>query len=223
MSQLCLILEIINFNQLLSCHLSLYLDNTVSLMMESELMTQPLPDDRLLKALAVAFVDRPRATLKELAEAAGISKATLHRLCGTRDNLVEMLMAHGLTVLNQVIQRTDLDNAEPLTALKRLIQEHLAHRELLMFLMFQYRPDSLDPANEGAKWIPYDSALDAFFLRGQRAGLFRIEVGAPVLTELFLSLIYGIVDAERRGRAASASSAGIIEQFFLQGAGVRGN
>ena len=74
-----------------------------------------------------------------------------------------------------------------------------------MFLMFQYRPDSLDPANEGAKLIPYDSALDAFFLRGQRAGFFRIEVGAPVLTELFLSLIYGIVDAERRGRAASAS------------------
>ena len=35
-------------------------------------------DERLLKALADAIVVYPRATLKELAEAAGVSKATLH-------------------------------------------------------------------------------------------------------------------------------------------------
>lgn len=48
-------------------------------------MTLISHDERLIKALAVAIVDRPRATLKELAEAAGVSKATLHRFCGTRD------------------------------------------------------------------------------------------------------------------------------------------
>lgn len=46
-------------------------------------MTLISHDERLIKALAVAIVDRPRATLKELAEAAGVSKATLHRFCGT--------------------------------------------------------------------------------------------------------------------------------------------
>ena len=45
-------------------------------------MTLISHDERLIKALAVAIVDRPRATLKELAEAAGVSKATLHRFCG---------------------------------------------------------------------------------------------------------------------------------------------
>lgn len=49
-----------------------------------------LTDERLLKALADAIVVHPLATLKELAEAAGVSKATLHRFCGTRDNLVNM-------------------------------------------------------------------------------------------------------------------------------------
>jgi len=38
------------------------------------------------------------------------------------------------------------------------------------------------------------------------------------MTELFTSLIYGIADAERRGRAAPAQSALAVEQFFLQGA-----
>src|SRR5690606_3079511 len=127
--------------------------------------------------------------------------------------------AHGLSALTQVIQDSDLEQAEPLTALNRLIRGHLTHRELLMFLMFQYRPDSLDPDTEGVRWIPYVDSLDSFFLRGQHTGLVRIDIGAPGLTELFVSLVYGMVDAERRGRAASAGSAAALERFFLRGAG----
>ncbi|MEP9319610.1 TetR/AcrR family transcriptional regulator [Pseudomonas sp. LABIM340] len=174
-------------------------------------------DERLLKALAAAIVDRPRATLKELAEAAGVSKATLHRFCGTRDNLVEMLMGYGERVLNQVVSNCELESAEPLTALRKLIHEHLTHREVLVFLMFQYSPDSLDPCLDG-RWQSYSDALDAFFLRGQQSGVLRIDVTAAVFTELFLSMIYGMVDAERRGRAASSSSATVLEQLFLNGA-----
>ncbi len=181
-------------------------------------MTLISHDERLIKALAVAIVDHPRATLKELAEAAGVSKATLHRFCGTRDNLVQMLEGHGETVLNQIIQACDLEHAEPLEALQRLIKEHLTHRELLVFLVFQYRPDFLDPHGEGARWQSYLEALDAFFLRGQQKGVFRIDITAAVFTELFITLVYGMVDAERRGRAASSNSAHTLEQMFLHGA-----
>ncbi|EGH49991.1 transcriptional regulatory protein NfxB, partial [Pseudomonas syringae pv. pisi str. 1704B] len=34
--------------------------------------------------------------------------------------------------------------------------------------------------------------MDAFFLRGQREGLFRIDVGAAVLTEMFAALLSGM-------------------------------
>ena len=180
-------------------------------------MNKYTQNDRLLKALAIAFVDQPRATLRELAQAAGISKATLHRLCGTRDNLRKMLVEHGLLALKQVIHDADLEHAEPATALRKLIQGHLTNRELLVFIMFQYRPDSLDPSVGEGDWQPYIDALDAFFLRGQRIGVFRIDISAPVLTELFDAVVYGIVDAERRGRAASASSAVVFEQIFLHG------
>ncbi len=181
-------------------------------------MSLTAQDERLLKALAVAFVERPRATLKELAEAAGVSKATLHRFCGTRDNLVDMLITHGETVINQILSAGDLQQAEPLQVLRRLIAEHLMHRELLVFLMFQYKPDTLDPNAEDARWQTYCDALDKFFLRGQQEGVFRIDISAALFSELFLSLIFGIVDAERRGRAASSSSAALLELFFLHGA-----
>ncbi len=175
-------------------------------------------DERLIKALAVAIVSRPRATLKELAEAAGVSKATLHRFCGTRDRLVEMLMSHGEAALNQIIKAADLQHAEPRAALRRLIDEHLAHRELLVFLIFQYRPDSLDANADGARWRFYIDALDAFFLRGQQQGVFRIDITAAVFSEMFVSLIYGMVDAERLGRVARSSSAEMLERLFLHGA-----
>lgn len=172
-------------------------------------------DERLLKALAVAFVDHPRATLKELAEAAGVSKATLHRCCGTRDNLVDILTDHSAEQMKLMVDATNLTQANPLEALRQLIEGHLRHRELLLFLIFQCRPDT---HIRDERWQACNQALDSFFLRGQRAGVFRIDVSAAVLTELFASLICGIVDAERRGRAASSESARILEQFFLQGA-----
>jgi TetR/AcrR family transcriptional repressor of mexCD-oprJ operon len=175
-------------------------------------------DERLLKALAVAIVDRPRATLKDLAESAGVSKATLHRFCGTRDNLVEMLETHGETVLNQIVTAADLEQSEPLDALRRLIGGHLTHREVLAFLMFQYRPDFLTPEGGGERWQSYVRALDAFFLNGQQKGVFRIDITAAVFTELFITMICSMVDAERRGRAASANSASVLEQMFLHGA-----
>ena len=51
--------------------------------------------------------------------------------------------------------------------------------------------------------------------------MFRIDISAAVLSELFLSLIFGIVDAERRGRMARSGSAAILEQIFLHGAAAR--
>ncbi|MGP6255318.1 TetR/AcrR family transcriptional regulator, partial [Pseudomonas aeruginosa] len=61
-------------------------------------------------------------------------------------------------------------------------------------------------------------ALDAFFLRGQQAGVFRIDISAAVFSELFINLVYAMVDAERRGRAAGAGLSGSLEQLFMHGA-----
>lgn len=181
-------------------------------------MYVPSADEKLLKALAAAMVARPRGTLKDIAVAAGVSKATLHRFCGTREHLIERLMGYGSQVLNQVIDHARLDSAPPREALRRLIQGHLTHRELLTFLAFQWRPDSMDEAVGGGRWMPYCDALDAFFLRGQREGVFRLDIAAPALSEIFAALIFGLVDAERRGRVAWASTPAMLETAFLEGA-----
>lgn len=65
---------------------------------------------------------------------------------------------------------------------------------------------------------PIQTLWMLFFLRGQREGLFRIDISAPVLTETFASLLFGLVDAERRGRVARTGMDAVLLQMFMQGA-----
>ncbi|PRD19851.1 UNVERIFIED_CONTAM: nfxB [Trichonephila clavipes] len=181
-------------------------------------MSPPLPyNAKLINALAIAIVDHPQATLAELAKSAGISRATLYRFCRTRENLLEVLESEGQRILYLIISSSHLHSATPNESLHYLIESHLAHRELVGFLGFRYNPEFLSPQGNGLRWQNYFSALDAFFLRGQELKAFRIDISAAVLTELFLSLVFGIIDAERRGRAAPRSSVETLEKFFLYG------
>ncbi|MGZ0786743.1 TetR/AcrR family transcriptional regulator [Pseudomonas saponiphila] len=175
-------------------------------------------EERLLRLLTTAIVHHPRASMLELAQLVGVSRATLHRFCGTRDNLLQKLEGRAKEVLTKIIGNARLQQDEFLSALERLISEHLAHRELLAFLVAQYRPDFLDESPNAAPWNFYLHALDVFFLRGQQQGVLRIDITASILTEMFISLVYGMVDAEQRGRAASANTAHILPQIFLYGA-----
>jgi TetR/AcrR family transcriptional repressor of mexCD-oprJ operon len=171
----------------------------------------------MMAALARALVDRPRASLQEVAAAVGISKATLYRLCRTRGQLVERLVHHATTRITEAIEAAQLDAAPPLTALERLIANNLEHREITTFLVHYWRQDPSAAASVEAGW---DATLDAFFLRGQRAGIFRIDLAAPALTEIFVALLLGLIGAEHRGRVARAGLAEVIERAFLRGAGV---
>ncbi|QLF95035.1 winged helix-turn-helix transcriptional regulator [Pseudomonas sp. ABC1] len=170
-------------------------------------------DNRILVALALALIDNPRASLQELAKAIGISKTTLYRFCRTREQLIERLMTHGAFVLGEAIRTAELDSGPPLEALRRLIANNLEHRELTSFLMYFWKegPENLC---EDSGW---DASLDAFFLRGQREGLFRIDIPAAALTEILVNIMIGLSDAERRGRVARAGLAALIESAFLQG------
>jgi len=173
-------------------------------------------NDKMMAALARALVDRPRASLQEVAAAVGISKATLYRLCRTRAQLVERLVHHATTRITEAIEAARLDAAPPLTALKRLIANNLEHRELTTFLINYWRMEPPAAVGVEAGW---DATLDAFFLRGQKAGVFRIDLAAPALTEVFVALLLGLIDAERYGRVARAGLAEVIEHAFLRGAG----
>lgn len=74
----------------------------------------------------------------------------------------------------------EVPSAEPQAAIRHLIGEHLKHREMLVLLMFQYRPDTLLGDSEDRRWLAYTRAMDAFFLSGPgRAVYQRQGAGRP--------------------------------------------
>lgn len=131
----------------------------------------------------------------------------------TREELIGRITTHSIGVWNGAIQSAGLDTGEPLEGLKKLASISLEHRELTAFLMYYWKEGMEEESFES------DAILDAFFLRGQQAGVFRIDVPAPALSEIWFGVLLGLVDAERRGRVARAGLANLVESVFLRGAG----
>lgn len=176
--------------------------------------TSSADDHSILPLLALALVDRPRATLQDLAQAVGISKATLYRFCRTRDQLIQRLITYSAQTLFAAIQTARLDEDEPVEALRRLIANNLEHPEVTLFLMYFWCREDVDDHSAEQAW---QTTLDGFFLRGQQSGVFRIDITAAALTEIWSSILVALVDAERRGRVARVGLETLIENAFLNG------
>lgn len=168
-------------------------------------------EEQLLKSLAVTIIDNPRSTIKELAESIGISKATLHRFCGTRDNLEKMLIEKARISIEEIIFIAKEDYSDFLEGFKLLINAHYKNKEFLRFTKgFQLSIDE-------EYWSNYIEALDYFFLNGQKKGIFKIDFNVSFLTELFIATICGMVDGEKTGRLAKSGLTDTIEKFYLFG------
>lgn len=172
----------------------------------------------ILPALALALTNHPRASLQELAKAIGISKATLYRFSRTREELVTRLLAHSMKAMSAAMALAKLQEDDPLQALRRLTALHLEQREFMGFLTFYWKEVDAATVQECTNW---DALLDAFFLRGQQEGVFRIDFSAAALAEIWISTLLGLADAERRGRVARAELPSLVERAFLQGSQVQ--
>lgn len=174
-------------------------------------MNSTMNESQLLKLLAISIVDNPRSTIKELAGSVGISKATLHRFCKTRENLDAMLKEKACLALKTLIQVADKDYDDYLEGLTKLTEAHNENKEYLRFIC------GIKNNEHEACCQPYYKSIDAFFLRGQKAGAFKFEFGIKVLTEIYVMVTCGMIDSERRGRVAPYGISEILLNLFLNG------
>lgn len=176
-------------------------------------------EETLLRSLALILTDSPGATLQEIAKAAGVSRATLYRFAATREQLLEALNQHALKVMSRIIDDAELETRPPLEALRQLIANHIAEREFCAFMISQFDPHI--KRNCGAT-IPaecdvFEQRLDRFFQQGQAAGVFRMNMPARWLTDIFFGFVFVLCESEYRGRIARADMQVLFEDMFLNG------
>ena len=175
-------------------------------------------NENLIPILALAILKNPNSSLVELAKIVGIGRTTLYRFCKTREELLERLFDYGIKKIYEILETSELATASPLKALNNMAHITLQNKEITVFMARNWRPLYAGPSPEKLDW---NAKLDAFFLRGQKEGIFRIDLPASALSEMWVSLVIGLVDAEWHGRIAKAELANLLLCSFLQGGQAR--
>ncbi|CAM5665386.1 TetR family transcriptional regulator [Streptomyces narbonensis] len=171
---------------------------------------------QVLRAAAALLSRKATATMDEVARAAGIGRATLHRQFAGRDALVRALEELGLQELEAAQDRARTDEGPADEAVRRLVAEVEPVAPLLSFLVTENQLFEGDQQNEG--WARLDARVSDLFRRGQEEGTFRIDLTPAWLTEALYGLIGSGAWAVQDGRVAAKDFQYMIVELLLGGA-----
>ena len=129
--------------------------------------------EKLFHDVAKALVVNPGASTADIAESARVSRATLHRVFGEREKLVETVYGWLLDLCDKVFDEVGLDSGEIGTAFEGLIEDCYPLAQSYWLLTATPRLER-EPAI-GDRLREQDERLEGFFARGQEEGYFRTD------------------------------------------------
>ncbi|MDN0196124.1 TetR/AcrR family transcriptional regulator [Streptomyces sp. S.PNR 29] len=172
--------------------------------------------ERVLRTAAALLTRKSTATMDEVAKAAGISRATLHRHFAGRDALVRALETLGIDECEAALDAARLDEGPASDAVHRLVAAIEPAAGLLAFL---YTENQLFEGEEqNAGWARIDDRIADLFRRGQQTGEFRIDLTPAWLTEALYGLLASGAWAVTEGRVARNDFTHMIVGLLLGGA-----
>ncbi len=172
--------------------------------------------EHVLRSAAALLTRKSTSTMDEVAKAAGISRATLHRHFAGRDALVRALEGLGIEECEAALAAARLVDGTAQEAVRRLVRELEPAAGLLAFLYSENQLFEGEQQNEG--WARIDDRIAALFRRGQSDGEFRIDLTPAWLTEALYGLMASGAWAVSEGRVAPKDFQHMIVELLLGGA-----
>ncbi|KUJ66614.1 TetR family transcriptional regulator [Streptomyces albus subsp. albus] len=170
----------------------------------------------VLREAAALLTRKSTASMDEIAKAAGISRATLHRHFAGRDALIRALEELGIQQLETALDTARIEEGDALGAVRRLVA---AAHPVAGFLAFLYTENQLfegEEVNEG--WDRLDARVEALFRRGQQEGVLRIDLTPAWLAEALYGLMAAAAWAVHDGRVAAKEVDYMLVELLLGGA-----
>ncbi len=149
--------------------------------------------EQLFRDVANALTTNPGASTGEIAAAASVSRATLHRVFGNRDSLQEDVYGWMLLKCDEVFDAAGIDDGPILPAFERLVEDSYPLAQSWWLLIASPRLEKIPALAEAIE--RQDERLDDFFTRGQAEGVFRPDLpprwlaysmGAQVMSAWYL-------------------------------------
>ena len=175
---------------------------------------RPNTRDAIIEAAFLVFSERPTASLSDVAERAGVGRATLHRHFPGRADLIRALSFVAMEELDRAVEAATVAATSATDALHRALQTivPLANRQWFLAQDWQETdPDILAAYATGRQelstWI--DAAKDE--------GSFASELPTAWIVDAYENLIYAAWSLVRSGEATPKQAADFAWRTLTQG------
>ena len=155
--------------------------------------------DAVAAAAARHLALAPAASMQELAQAAGISRATLFRRFPNRAALIAELCQAAALAYVQAVDEAAPEEGTPTQALARVV-ETLGRLASVVGLLGLQPLDEHVEASLLAQTTQTEERLRHLVRRGQESGHFRVEVDPEWFLTMLMWLMVGAADSVRLGR-----------------------
>jgi AcrR family transcriptional regulator len=156
------------------------------------------------------------SNMADVAAAAGVSRATLYRYYPHREALLEALATHALADAAARIADAGLERASVEEAVERILRALIAVGDRYAVLVREQV--DVDPA-QAERLV--GAPMRAVFERGIDSGLFRRDVSAEVLLQLFSGALVAALKLTGRGQLGVEEASAATASVFLDGARAR--
>ena len=169
----------------------------------------------LERAATLLAQNGPTASMAEIAQAAGVGRATLYRHFPTRDALLEALAAAAVEDLGERLAEAGLETVPVREAVARACRAFVTTGGKYLALM----RTGHKPADPAAADRHIAAPLRALLQRGVDEGELRPDIAPELMLALFSALIEtGLTLAAQIGAEQAAAA---VSGLFLDGAGAR--
>ena len=176
--------------------------------------------EKLHRAVADALTDNRGASMGELAASAGVSRATLHRVYGNRDDLNVEVYGWLLDQCDAALDSAGIDSGPVLDGFDSLIEESYPLAQSYWLLIATPSLEKV-PALL-ARIEAQDKRIDRFFRRGQDEGVFRPDLPPRWLVYTLGAQVMSTWYLVKDGYAAERDATSLIRRVLLEGVLDRG-
>jgi AcrR family transcriptional regulator len=171
--------------------------------------------DEYLDAVIATLAANPGASLKEIADAIGISRATLHRRFSSRDELLRAIGDWAITQLEGISDSVESRDLHGRAALEAILEEAIHLAPKIGFLISEH---SLECNVEFM--VRVDTAQQRWHRlieEGQRNGEIRVDLPARWIGDAIEGLMLAVFHGIRRGLTAPNDALRLVRITLLDG------
>lgn len=173
----------------------------------------------IMEAAERLLSQNPAATMEQIAQAAGVARATIHRRFASREELIDTMTAAAWTDIAQAVEASRPATAPPLVVLHQATANVLQIKSGWRFALAQTTPPGAAAQQTFAEVI---AVCDALFARAREDGLIRQDVDLVWVRRVYLALLgeaaHGGITGEAPAEHPDTVAARVVETL-LHGVG----